>query len=220
MRILLIEDDLGLGEAVRDHARAEGHTADWAQSLADATACTQTISYDLILLDLMLPDGTGTDFLRGLRARGAKVPVIILTARDRITDRIAGLNAGADDYLVKPFNLEELSARINAVARRYSGNPNPLIQLGDLAVDLGARSLTGPDGAIDLSQREWVILESFLRHPGLIVSKAQLEEQLYSFDAEVESNTIEVYVSRLRKKLGRDLIGTHRGLGYRLRRGA
>ena len=218
MRILLVEDDAGLGEAVRDQIAAEGHLADWVQLLADADACTQTIKYDLILLDLMLPDGKGTDFLRGLRGRGAQVPVIILTARDRITDRIAGLNAGADDYLVKPFNLEELSARINAVARRYSGNPNPLIRIGDFEVDLSARSLRGPSGAIDLSQREWVILESFLRHPGQIVSKAQLEEQLYSFDAEVESNTIEVYVSRLRKKLGRDLIETHRGLGYRLQR--
>jgi two-component system OmpR family response regulator len=166
----------------------------------------------------MLPDGAGTDFLRALRARGATVPVIILTARDRITERIAGLNAGADDYLVKPFNLEELSARINAVARRYSGNPNPLIHLGDMTVDMGARSLSGPSGAIDLTQREWVIFESFLRRLGQIVSKAQLEEQLYSFDAEVESNTIEVYISRLRKKLGRDLIETHRGLGYRLKR--
>ncbi len=218
MRILLVEDDAGLGEAVRDQITASGHTGDWAQTIADAKACTQTVSYDLILLDLMLPDGTGIAFLRALRAGGAQVPVIILTARDRITDRIEGLDAGADDYLVKPFDLAELSARINAVARRYSGNPNPRVQLGALEVDLSGRSVTGPSGEIALSQREWILFESFLRHLGQIVTKSQLEDQLYSFDAEVESNTIEVYISRLRKKLGRDLIETHRGLGYRLRK--
>lgn len=216
MRILLVEDDRGLGSAVRDQIAAEGHTPDWVETLADALACTDTVSYDLILLDLMLPDGRGLDFLRRLRSAGAATPVIILTARDRITDRIDGLNAGADDYLVKPFDLAELSARIGAVARRYSGNPNPLIQIGDMAVDLAARSIRGTDGPIDLSQREWVIFELLLQRPGTIVPKAQIEERLYSFDAEVESNTIEVYVSRLRKKLGRDTIETVRGMGYRL----
>ncbi|EEW25844.1 response regulator [Rhodobacter ferrooxidans] len=218
MRILLVEDDRGLGSAVRDQIAAEGHTPDWVETLADATACTQTISYDLILLDLMLPDGRGLDFLRGLRKRGAATPVIILTARDRITDRIDGLNAGADDYLVKPFDLAELSARIGAVARRYSGNPNPQVHLADLTIDLAARSITSPEGPIDLSQREWIIFEVLLQRPGTIVPKGQIEERLYSFDAEVESNTIEVYVSRLRKKLGRDVIETVRGMGYRLGR--
>ncbi len=218
MRILLVEDDRGLGSAVRDQISAEGHTPDWVETLADARACTDTVDYDLILLDLALPDGNGVDFLRALRARRATNPVIIMTARDRITDRIAGLNAGADDYLVKPVDLAELSARIGAVARRYKGNPNPLIELGDLAIDLAARSITGASGAIDLSQREWVIFEVLLQRPGAIVAKGQIEERLYSFDAEVESNTIEVYVSRLRKKLGRDAIETVRGMGYRLGR--
>lgn len=216
MRILLIEDDRGLGAAVRDQISAEGHTPDWVETLADAGACMDTVSYDLVLLDLMLPDGSGIEFLRRARGRGAKVPVIILTARDRITDRIEGLNAGADDYLIKPFDLAELSARIGAVARRYSGNPNPVIRLGELQIDLAARSIFGTAGQIDLSQREWVIFEMLLARPGTIVPKSQIEERLYSFDAEVESNTIEVYISRLRKKLGHAAVETVRGMGYRL----
>lgn len=218
MRILLIEDDRGLGAAVRDQVAAAGHTADWVETLADAGACVLTVAYDLILLDLLLPDGRGLDFLRDRRTAGDVTPVIILTARDQITDRIAGLNAGADDYLVKPFDLAELSARIGAVARRYSGNPNPQIELGPLRIDQAARSVTGPGGPISLTQREWVIFETFLQRPGQLIPKSQLEERLYSFDAEVESNTIEVYVSRLRKKLGARMIETQRGLGYRLGR--
>jgi two-component system, OmpR family, response regulator len=219
MRILLIEDDAGLGLAVRDQIAAEGHTADWVTTLADAGLNVLTVSYDLVLLDLMLPDGKGLDFLRARRRAGDATPVIILTARDQITDRIAGLNAGADDYLVKPFDLAELSARIGAVARRYAGNPNPLVQVAGLSVDLAARTVTGPDGPLHLTQREWVIFEAFLARPGVLIPKSALEEQLYSFDAEVESNTIEVYVSRLRKKLGPGVIETERGLGYRLTTG-
>ncbi len=216
MRILVIEDDPGLGSAVRDQIAAEGHLPDLATTLAYASDLTATMAYDLILLDLGLPDGRGLTFLRGLRAKGSVTPVIILTAQDRITERIEGLNAGADDYMVKPFDLAELSARIGAVARRYAGNPNPLIRLGDLDIDLSAHAIRGPGGPIDLSQREWVIFEALLQRPGAILSKSQIEDQLYSFDAEVESNTIEVYVSRLRKKLGRDVVQTIRGLGYRL----
>lgn len=219
MRILLVEDDPGLGRAVHDQTLAEGHCADHVATLADARACLDNVAYDLILLDLMLPDGNGLAFLRALRGRGMVTPVIILTARDRITERIEGLNAGADDYLVKPFDLDELSARIGAVARRYAGNPNPLIRLGALEIDLAARAIFAPQGRIDLSQREWAIFEALLQRPGSIITKPQLEDRLYSFDSEVESNTIEVYVSRLRKKLGRDSIETLRGLGYRLGRG-
>ena len=216
MRILLIEDDPGLGTAVRDQIAAEGHVPDLAPTLAYARDLVATMSYDLILLDLGLPDGRGLDFLKALRAKGSVTPVMILTAHDRITERIEGLNAGADDYIVKPFDLAELSARIAAVARRYTGNPNPLISLGSLEIDLAAHAIHGPDGQIDLSQREWVIFEALLQRPGQIVSKSQIEDQLYSFDAEVESNTIEVYISRLRKKLGKDVVQTIRGLGYRL----
>ncbi len=216
MRILLIEDDPSLGGAVRDQIAAEGHMPDLAPTLAYARDLLATMPYDLILLDLGLPDGRGIDFLRNLRAKGSVTPVMILTAHDRITERIEGLNAGADDYMVKPFDLAELSARIAAVARRYSGNPNPLITLGALEIDLAAHAIHGPQGQIDLSQREWIIFESLLQRPGQIVSKSQIEDQIYAFDSEVESNTIEVYVSRLRKKLGKDVVQTLRGLGYRL----
>ena len=216
MRILLIEDDPGLGQAVRDQIAAEGHVPDLAATLSDARDYCATMSYDLILLDLGLPDGRGLDFLKALRAKGSVTPVIILTANDRITERIEGLNTGADDYIVKPFDLAELSARIAAVARRYAGNPNPLVTLGALQIDLAAHAIQGPMGQIDLSQREWVIFEALLQRPGQIISKSQIEDRLYSFDAEVESNTIEVYVSRLRKKLGKDVVQTIRGLGYRL----
>lgn len=218
MRILLIEDDAGLGAAVRDQILADGHVPDWARDLACARDYLATMEYDLLLLDMLLPDGAGLALLQQLRRGGATVPVIILTAMDRITDRIDGLNAGADDYLVKPFDLSELSARMGAVARRYAGNPNPHLRLGPFAVDLARRRVDGPEGAVDLSQREWVVLETLLQNRGSIVAKSRLEDRLYSFDAEVESNTIEVYVSRLRKKLGRDSVETLRGLGYRILR--
>ena len=216
MRILLIEDDPGLGNAVRDQIAAEGHMPDLAPTLSYARDLLATMPYDLILLDLGLPDGRGIDFLKALRAKGSVTPVMILTAHDRITERIEGLNAGADDYMVKPFDLAELSARIAAVARRYAGNPNPLITLGALKIDLAAHAIHGPKGQIDLSQREWIIFEALLQRPGQIVSKSQIEDQIYALDSEVESNTIEVYVSRLRKKLGKDVVQTLRGMGYRL----
>ncbi|MGP3698014.1 response regulator [Rhodobacter sp. NSM] len=216
MRILLVEDDPGLGGAIRDQIAAEGHAADWMTGVGDAAVAMSTAAYELVLLDLNLPDGNGLDFLRSLRARGHAMPVIILTARDRVTERIAGLNAGADDYMVKPFDLTELSARIGAVSRRYAGKPNPRLEIGTLQVDVADRRIEGPEGEITLSQREWAIFETLLRRPGVVVPKSQLEETLYAFDAEVESNTIEVYVSRLRKKLGRDRIETQRGMGYRL----
>ena len=216
MRILLIEDDPGLGNAVRDQIAAEGHMPDLAPTLSYARDLLATMPYDLILLDLGLPDGRGIDFLKALRAKGSVTPVMILTAHDRITERIEGLNAGADDYMIKPFDLAELSARIAAVARRYAGNPTPLITLGALKIDLAAHAIHGPKGQIDLSQREWIIFEALLQRPGQIVSKSQIEDQIYAFDSEVESNTIEVYVSRLRKKLGKDVVQTLRGMGYRL----
>ncbi|TXJ01540.1 MAG: response regulator transcription factor [Aquabacterium sp.] len=216
MRILLIEDDSVLGAAVRDQIAGDGHSVDWVQRLDAADAAIAGVSYDLVLLDLMLPDGRGIPFLRRLRARGAATPVIILTALDQVSDRIEGLNAGADDYLVKPFDLAELSARIGSVARRYGGNPNPIIVHGALQIDQAARSIHRDGTPVQLTAREWALLEAFLARPGQLLSKAQLEDKLYAFDAEVESNTIEVHISRLRKKLGADLIVTERGLGYRL----
>lgn len=216
MRVLLVEDDTILGAAVRDQIRADGHSVDWVTRLDAADDHLAIASYDLILLDLMLPDGRGVPFLRGLRARGDVSPVIILTALDQISDRIEGLNAGADDYMVKPFDLSELSARLKAVARRYSGNPNPLIEIGDLAIDLAARRVTRAGKPVALTAREWVLFEAFVQRPGQLMSKGQLEERLYAFDDEVESNTTEVHISRLRKKLGHEVIETVRGIGYRL----
>ena len=216
MRILLIEDDRVLGAAVRDQIAADGHSVDWLTRLDLSREAMATTAYDLVLLDLMLPDGLGLPFLKSLRAKGDVTPVIILTALDQVSDRIGGLNAGADDYLVKPFDLSELSARIGSVARRYTGNPNPLITLGPLDIDLAARSLHKSGRAVPLTAREWVLLEAFLQRPGQMLSKRQLEETLYSFDTEVESNTVEVHVSRIRKKLGAGIIETARGLGYRL----
>lgn len=216
MRILLIEDDKVIGSAVREQIEADGHSVDWAQRLDAAGDALAGAKFDLLLLDLMLPDGRGIPFLKSLRARGSTVPVIILTALDQISDRIEGLNAGADDYLVKPFDLAELSARIGSVARRYAGNPNPVLLLGDLAIDQAARTVQRGGKTIALTAREWVLFEAFLQNPTQLLSKAKLEERLYSFDAEIESNTIEVHVSRLRKKLGAQVITTERGLGYRL----
>ncbi|GHC25406.1 DNA-binding response regulator [Gemmobacter nanjingensis] len=216
MRLLLIEDDTVLGAAVRDQIAADGQSVDWVTRLDAAGDALRGTAYDLVLLDLMLPDGRGIVFLRAMRARGDVTPVIILTALDQVSDRIEGLNAGADDYLVKPFDLAELSARIGSVARRYSGNPNPIISHGALEIDLAARSVLRDGKTVALTAREWALFEALLARPGQLLSKAQLEEKLYAFDAEIESNTIEVHVSRLRKKLGATLIETERGMGYRL----
>ena len=176
MRVLLIEDNVGLGQAVREQIADDGHAVDWVQRLDHAELSVRSTDYDLVLLDLILPDGQGLDFLRKRRSTGDTTPVIILTARDQISDRIAGLNAGADDYLVKPFDLSELSARVSAVARRYSGNPNPQIQLGELHINLSDRTIRRANTLIDLSAREWALFETLIRRPGALFSKAQLEE--------------------------------------------
>jgi len=215
MRVLLIEDDTILGKAVRDHIAAN-HSVDWVTRLDGAHEHLDSAVYDLILLDLMLPDGRGVDFLKKLRAQGSVTPVIIVTALDQISNRIEGLDAGADDYMIKPFDLAELSSRLNAVARRYSGNPNPLVEMGELQIDLAAKTVKRSGRIVELTAREWALFEGFLQRPALAMTKSQLEDRLYAFGAEVESNTIEVHVSRLRKKLGHSIIDTVRGIGYRL----
>ncbi|HEY1858213.1 response regulator transcription factor [Acidocella sp.] len=192
MRILLVEDEPDLGAAVQGHVREAGHAVDWFENLAASDAAMRTVAYDLLLLDLHLPDGNGLDFLRALRARRDAIPVVILTARDQISDRIEGLSAGADDYLVKPFDLDELIARLNAAAR-----------------------LEGVE--VELTAREWAVLGVLVRRPNATVSREQIEDALYAFEQEIESNAIEVYISRIRRKLGRDFVRTTRGLGYRIR---
>ena len=205
-----------LGGAVRDHLAASGHAVDWMKTIGYAAEARITTPYDLILLDLGLPDGNGLGFLRALRRVGDTVPVIILTAMDQLSTRIDGLNAGADDYLVKPFDLRELIARVSAVARRYAGNPNPLLEIGPLTINQARRIATVDGLNLELTAREWAILDKLAQHPGIVVSKSQIEDALFEFGAEVESNAVEVYVSRLRKKIGHHLIHTSRGLGYRL----
>lgn len=218
MRILLVEDDKAIGSAVRDHAIADNHAVDWARSLTSAFDHAAVATYGLVLLDLHLPDGNGLTLLKDMRARSDVTPVIVLTARDQISDRIEGLNAGADDYLVKPFDLGELSARIHAVARRYANQSGPSLTFGPLTIRSADRVVELDGQVVELTAREWSVLDSLLRRPGLLVSKAQLEEALYAFGAEIESNAVEVYVSRLRKKIGAEQIATVRGLGYRLGR--
>jgi DNA-binding response OmpR family regulator len=217
LRVLLVEDDHVLGEALRDHVAAAGHAVDWFKLLDDATAATLTMAYGLILLDMRLPDGDGITLLQSLRNRDDSTPVIILTAHDQVSDRIAGLNAGADDYLVKPFDLNELSARMLAVSRRYEGRSAPVIRLPGIEINQVARNIVVDGTAQTLSAREWAVLEKLVEHPGAVVSKSQLHDTLYEFGAEIESNTVEVYISRLRKKIGHDRVETVRGVGYTIR---
>lgn len=216
MRILLIEDDYVLGEAMRDQVRADGHGVDWMQRLDDARAALLTVTYGLVLLDLNLPDGRGLDLLRQLRRDGNPVPVIITTAQDQIAVRIDGLNAGADDYLVKPFDLNEMSARVSAVARRYAGIAAPQLTVGAASINLASKSVSISGKPISLTSREWAVLERLLGRRGGIVTKSEIEDSLYPFGAEIEGNAVEVYVSRLRKKLGQHVITTVRGMGYRI----
>lgn len=215
MRVLLVEDDAILGEAVRDHMALANHAIDWMRTLEDARAALATTQYSMVLLDLRLPDGSGIDLLKSFRASGNLTPVIILTAHDQISDRIEGLNSGADDYIVKPFDLGELSARVQAIARRMSGRARTAILLGDLEIDTTGRTIRQNGQEILLSGREWAVLDTLLSRQGMVISKARIEEALYAFGSEIESNTVEVYISRLRKKLGKDAVQTVRGVGYR-----
>ncbi|HSG03565.1 MAG TPA: response regulator [Marinobacterium sp.] len=216
MRILLVEDEAALASALAEHLELQGMAVDSFDQLKHASAALRTTEYDLVLLDLQLPDGDAVPWLKQHRQSQLKTPVIILTARDQISDRIAGLDAGADDYVIKPYDLDEVSARILAVTRRQAGLATNEVQCGDLSVDLQRRHLALKGERVELTAREWSILETLIKRPGHVVSKEQIEDRLYAFGHEVESNTVEVYISRLRKKLGREQIATVRGLGYRL----
>ena len=216
MRVLLIEDDHVLGAAIRDFLLSAGHAVDWMQRIDDARHALAGVPYELVLLDLGLPDGRGLDLLRELRGAGNAVPVIITTAQDQVAVRIEGLNAGADDYLVKPFDLAEMGARIAAVVRRYGGSPIPTLVASGVAVDLAHRRVSVDGKPISLTAREWAVLERLLSRRGAIVTRSEIEDSLYAFGAEIESNAVEVYISRLRKKLGREVVHTSRGLGYQV----
>lgn len=214
MRILLIEDDADIANAVLRFLQGQGHAVDHAADLDTADAALAAADFDAVLLDLALPDGSGLDLLRGLRRRGSQVPVIIATSRDQISDRIAGLDAGADDYVVKPYDLGEVEARLRAHARRASGDPATETTLGELRIDRAGARLFRADSEIRLTSREWALFDALLSARGRVLSKAALEERLFAFENEIEGNAVEVYVSRLRAKLGAGLIETRRGLGY------
>ena len=187
---------------------------DWSRDGEDAELALSTLSYDLILLDLGLPGKNGLDILRELRNKKVSTPVIILTARDAVRDRIAGLDNGADDYLIKPFDPDELVARIRALLRRRDGRIDPVITFGQLTLNLATHELYCQERLITLSLREFSLISLLLERPGTTVSRKQLEERLYGWNEEVESNTIEVHIHNLRKKLGHNLIRTVRGVGY------
>ncbi len=214
MKLLLVEDDALLGDGVRAGLKQAGFAVDWVQDGLAAKVALDSEEYDLLVLDLGLPKLSGMDLLKSVRAKRASLPVLILTARDTVADRVAGLNAGADDYLVKPFDLDELIARLNALLRRSAGQGELTLQHG--AIELTPAShqvcLAGTD--VSMSAREFSLLHTLLLHTGRVHSREQLEQTLYGWGEEVESNAIEVHVHHLRKKLGSDLIRTLRGVGY------
>jgi len=217
VRLLLVEDDAMIGEAIRAGLRREGFTVDWVHDGAGAAQVLRSEPFELLLLDLGLPGSDGLQLLKTLRERGESLPVLIITARDAVSDRVGGLDAGADDYLIKPFDLEELGARIRALLRRKSGRPSPLLEYQGVVLDPAAHRVMRNGADVSLSPREFTLLQLLMERPGTILSRAQLEERLYGWGEEVESNAVEVHIHGLRRKLGAQFILTVRGVGYRLR---
>jgi len=216
MRLLLVEDDPMIGESIEEGLRGESYAVDWVRDGSAVELALSGFAYDLMLLDLGLPGKQGMDVLRAVRARGDDLPVLIITARDGTPARVEGLDAGADDYLVKPFDLDELLARIRALLRRRVSRTRSIIEHGSLKLDLASHEATLAGQPVKLSAREFSVLRALLDNPGSVVSKSQLEEKLYGWNAEVESNTVDVYVHHLRKKLGPDFIKNVRGVGYKI----
>ncbi len=214
MRILLVEDDTMIGESVLDCLRAEHYAVDWVKDGHAAELALRTDPYDLVLLDLGLPRRDGLTLLRELRARKDRTPVLIATARDAVSDRIAGLDAGADDYIVKPYDVDELLARMRALIRRSAGRAEPVFEHDGITIDPQSHAATVDGTPVPLTAREWAVLEPLIARPGMIFSRAQLEEKLYSWKDSVSSNAVEVYIHGLRKKLGPNLIQNVRGVGY------
>lgn len=217
MRILLVEDDPVLADGIRAGLGLAGLTVDAVTTCADAQAALGSSRFDALVLDLMLPDGSGLDVLAALRARQDATPVLLLTALDETTDRIRGLDAGADDYLGKPFDLDELAARLRALVRRGCGRASPLLRHGGIALDPAMLTVSLDGNAVPVSRREFAVLSMLMERPGMIRARGEIEDRLYGWQEEVDSNTVEVYVHNLRAKLGREVIETVRGLGYRLR---
>ena len=214
MRLLLAEDDRMIGESVQRGLKQDGFAVDWvADGRAAELALAENV-HDLLVLDLGLPRKEGLDVLRSMRQRGDLRPVLIVTARDAVTDRVAGLDAGADDYVVKPFELTELAARIRALLRRSAGRAEPVIAYGDIELFPVTREVRLRGVSVALSPREFAVLEALLARPGAILSRAQLEEKLYGWNEEVESNAVEVHIHALRRKLGSEAIRNVRGVGW------
>jgi two-component system, OmpR family, response regulator QseB len=214
MRVLVVEDDEMIAQGLQTALRRAGFAVDWMRNGRNAAAALQTSVFDVVLLDLGLPDRDGIDVLRELRRRGDATPVIILTARDEIQHRVAGLDAGADDYIVKPFDLDEMLARMRSVLRRVAGRGDPGIQHGDLRLDPVTRTVERSGAPVGLSGHEYAVLEALLQRPGAVLSRSQLEDRLYGWGDPIGSNAVEVYVHGLRRKLGSDVIQTLRGVGY------
>ena len=214
MRILLVEDDPELGDGLTVGLRQAGFAVDWLRDGNSADQALQSESFDLVVLDLGLPRLSGMDVLSRARGRGLTVPILILTARDATGDKVSGLDAGADDYLVKPIDLDELSARIRALTRRSAGRAAPLLTHGELAVDLAAHRVTLAGQEIELSSREYSLLQMLLENAGRVLTRTQLEQSVYGWRDEPDSNALEVHIHHLRRKLGGELIRTLRGVGY------
>ena len=214
MRLLLVEDDAMIGASVQKGLRQDGFSVDWVRDGGAAETALAANRYELLLLDLGLPRKSGDEVLRSLRRSGNDIPTLIITARDAVSDRIAGLDQGADDYIVKPFDLDELAARIRAVHRRHAGRADSVVRLGEVTLDTATHRVTLRGNEVQLSARELALLEALLDRPGAILSRAQLEERIYGWGEEIESNAVEVYVHSLRKKLGAEFIKTVRGVGY------
>lgn len=214
MRILLVEDDPELGDGLTVGLRQAGFAVDWLRDGNSADQALQSESFDLVVLDLGLPRLSGMDVLNRARSRGLTVPILILTARDATGDKVSGLDAGADDYLVKPIDLDELSARIRALTRRSAGRAAPLLTHGELAIDLAAHRVTLAGNEIELSSREYSLLQMLIENAGRVLTRTQLEQSVYGWRDEPDSNALEVHIHHLRKKLGGELIRTLRGVGY------
>ena len=219
MRLLLVEDDTMIGEVVLELLRAEHYAVDWVRDGQLADTALRTHQYDLVLLDLGLPRLDGLEVLRALRARKQRVPVLVASARDAVDQRIAGLDAGADDYVPKPYDRDELLARIRALLRRAAGRGEPVYEHANVALNPATREATLDGQPVVLSAREWAVLEPLLVRPGLVLSRAQLEEKLYGWNDDISSNAVEVYIHGLRKKLGSGLIQNVRGVGYMVPKG-
>jgi two-component system OmpR family response regulator len=214
MRLLLVEDDTMIGESVLDLLRAEHYAVDWVKDGEMADVALRSQTYDLVLLDLGLPRRDGLSVLRSLRSRKERTPVLIATARDSVQQRVEGLDAGADDYVLKPYDLDELLARIRALLRRAAGRAEPVYEHKGVSINPATREVMVGGQAVVLSAREWAVFEPLLARPGMVLSRSQLEEKLYGWKDEVSSNAIEVYIHGLRKKLGSDIIQNVRGVGY------